>query len=54
LINVRIWSAIWRYNRRVETTLNRFPLRFVDSAAVLDEAAKWEKRYADIFGGQPR
>ncbi|HET6802177.1 MAG TPA: extracellular solute-binding protein [Casimicrobiaceae bacterium] len=41
-------------NRRVETTLNRFPLRFVDSAAVLDESAKWEKRYADIFGGQPR
>jgi iron(III) transport system substrate-binding protein len=41
-------------NRRVETTLNRFPLRFVNSAAVLDESAKWEKRYADIFGGQPR
>jgi iron(III) transport system substrate-binding protein len=41
-------------NRRVETTLNRFPLRFVDSAAVLDESAKWEQRYADIFGGSPR
>jgi iron(III) transport system substrate-binding protein len=41
-------------NRRVETPLNRFPLRFVDSAAVLDESAKWEKRYADIFGGQAR
>ena len=41
-------------NRRVETTLNRFPLRFVDSAAVLDESAKWEQRYADIFGGPPR
>ena len=41
-------------NRRVETPLNRFPLRFVDSAAVLDESAKWEQRYADIFGGPPR
>ena len=41
-------------NRRVETPLNRFPLRFVDSAAVLDQSAKWEKRYADVFGGQAR
>jgi len=38
-------------NRAVETTLNRFPLRFVDSAAVLDDAAKWERRYAEIFAG---
>ena len=38
-------------NRTVETPLNRFPLRFVDSAAVLDDAAKWEKRYAEIFSG---
>ena len=37
-------------NRRVLTPLNRFPLRFVDAAAVLDEAAKWERRYQAIFG----
>jgi len=36
-------------SRKVDTTLNRFPLRFVDSRAVLDDAAKWEKRFADIF-----
>ncbi|HSC98019.1 MAG TPA: ABC transporter substrate-binding protein, partial [Casimicrobiaceae bacterium] len=38
-------------NRSVDTPLNRFPLRFVDSAAVLDDAAKWERRYAEIFAG---
>ena len=41
-------------NRNVDTPLNRFPLRFVDARAVVDDAAKWEKRYADIIGGQPR
>ncbi len=41
-------------NRRVETPLNRFPLRFVDAAAVLNESAKWERLYADVFGGQAR
>ena len=41
-------------NRTVETPLNRFPLRFVDSDAVIDEAVKWERRYDAIFGGQPR
>jgi ABC-type Fe3+ transport system substrate-binding protein len=38
-------------NRTVDTSLNRFPLRFVDSAAVLDDAAKWERRFAEIFAG---
>ena len=41
-------------NRHVETPLNRFPLRFVDSAAVLNESDKWERRFADIFGGRAR
>jgi iron(III) transport system substrate-binding protein len=40
-------------NRSVETPLNRFPLRFIDAKTMLDEAQKWERRYADIFG-QPR
>ncbi len=41
-------------NRSVETPLNRFPLRLVDPRAVVDDAARWEKRYADIFGGRAR
>jgi iron(III) transport system substrate-binding protein len=41
-------------NRNVETPLNRFPLRFVDPRAVVEDSAKWEKRYADIFGAQAR
>jgi iron(III) transport system substrate-binding protein len=41
-------------NRTVETPLNRFPLRFVDAKAVVDDSGKWDRRYADIFGGQAR
>ena len=41
-------------NRKVKTPLNRFPLRFVDSRAVLEGSEKWEKRYAEIFTGQTR
>jgi iron(III) transport system substrate-binding protein len=41
-------------NRNVDTNLNRFPLRFVDPRAVVEDAAKWERRYADIFGAQAR
>jgi iron(III) transport system substrate-binding protein len=41
-------------NRVVDTPLNRFPLRFVDSKAVLDDADKWDRRYAEIFGPQRR
>jgi iron(III) transport system substrate-binding protein len=41
-------------NRLVDTPLNRFPLRFVDSKAVLDDADKWDRRYAEIFGPQRR
>lgn len=37
-------------NRSIETPLNRFPLRFVDARAALDDAEKWGKRYAEIFG----
>ena len=39
-------------NRNVETPLNRFPLRFVDPHAVVDEAVKWDRRYDAIFGAQ--
>jgi iron(III) transport system substrate-binding protein len=41
-------------NRNVDTQLNRFALRFVDPRAVVEDAAKWEKRYADILRAQPR
>ena len=41
-------------NRKVETPLNRVPLRFVDSGARVDDAAKWQKRYDEIFGAQAR
>ena len=37
-------------NRKVETRLNKFPLRFIDSKAVLDDGPKWQKLYADTFG----
>jgi len=38
-------------NRKIETKLNKFPLRFIDSKAVIDEGTKWEKLYAQTFGG---
>jgi iron(III) transport system substrate-binding protein len=41
-------------NRNIETQLNRFPLRFVDAKAVLDDAEKWARRYAEIFGPHPK
>ena len=37
-------------NRKVETKLNKFPLRFIDSKAVIDDGTKWEKLYAETFG----
>jgi len=41
-------------SRQIDTPLNRFPLRFVDAKAVLDDAEKWDRRFAEIFGPQPR
>jgi len=41
-------------NRTIDTPLNRFPLRFVDAKAVVDDSGKWDRRYADIFGAQAR
>lgn len=37
-------------SRLIETRLNKFPLRFIDGGAVLDDGAKWDKLYAEIFG----
>ncbi|HEY1327831.1 MAG TPA: extracellular solute-binding protein [Casimicrobiaceae bacterium] len=37
-------------NRRIETKLDKFPLRYIDSNAIIDDGAKWDKLYAEIFG----
>ncbi len=39
-------------NKKIETKLSNFPLKFVDSAKMLDEGQKWEKLYAETFGVQ--
>jgi iron(III) transport system substrate-binding protein len=37
-------------NRKVETNLNKFPMKFIDNRALLDDAGKWDKRFGEIFG----
>jgi iron(III) transport system substrate-binding protein len=37
-------------NRKVDTNLNKFPLRFMDNRALLDDGSKWDRKYAEIFG----
>jgi len=37
-------------NRKVETNLNKFPLKFLDNRALLDDGSKWDKRYSEVFG----
>jgi iron(III) transport system substrate-binding protein len=36
-------------NRKVDTPLNKIPMKFVDSRVQLDEFVKWEKLYGEIF-----
>jgi iron(III) transport system substrate-binding protein len=36
-------------NKKVDTPLNKIPMKFVDSRVQLDEFQKWEKLYGDIF-----
>jgi iron(III) transport system substrate-binding protein len=36
-------------SRKVDTPLNKIPMKFVDSRVQLDEFQKWEKLYGDIF-----
>jgi ABC-type Fe3+ transport system substrate-binding protein len=40
-------------NRRIDSPLDAFPLRFIDSNAVLDDGAKWDKAYSEIFTSHP-
>ena len=35
---------------KIETPLNKIPLKFVDPRVVLDEHAKWARLYEEIFG----
>jgi iron(III) transport system substrate-binding protein len=36
-------------SRKVDTPLNKIPMKFVDARVQLDEFQKWEKLYADLF-----
>ena len=36
-------------NKKVDTPLNKIPMKFVDSRVQLDEFQKWQKLYEDIF-----
>jgi len=39
-------------SRKVATSLEPVPVRFIDARRVLDDGDKWDKRFAEIFGGQ--
>ena len=36
-------------NRKVDTPLNKIPMKFVDARVALDEYQKWEKLYEELF-----
>ncbi len=37
-------------SKKVDTPLNKLPLKFVDARVTLDEYDKWVKLYEEIFG----
>jgi len=37
-------------SRKVDTPLNKLPMKFVDARVTLDEYDKWVKLYEEIFG----
>ena len=41
-------------SRKIVTSLNKIPLKFVDPRVVLDEHAKWAKLYEETFGNRAR
>ncbi len=41
-------------NKKVDTPLNKLPLKFVDARVTLDEYDKWVKLYEEIFGIKAR
>jgi iron(III) transport system substrate-binding protein len=38
-------------SRKVDTPLNKIPMKFVDARIQLDEFQKWEKLYGELFAG---
>jgi len=36
-------------NKKIDSPLNKMPIRFVDSAVILDQEAKWSNLYHEIF-----
>jgi iron(III) transport system substrate-binding protein len=36
-------------SKKVDTPLNKIPMKFVDARVALDEYQKWEKLYDDLF-----
>ena len=36
-------------SKKIDTPLNKIPMKFVDARVALDEFQKWEKLYADLF-----
>jgi iron(III) transport system substrate-binding protein len=41
-------------NRKVDTPLNKLPLKFVDPSVTLDQYDKWTNLYQEIFGAGAR
>ena len=41
-------------SKKIETPLNKIPLKYIDSSAILDNDAKWTKLYDDIIIKQAR
>ena len=38
-------------SRKVDTPLNKIPMKFVDATDALDQYEKWAKKYAEMFAG---
>jgi iron(III) transport system substrate-binding protein len=41
-------------SKKVDTPLNKIPMKFVDARIALDEFQKWEKLYEEIFTKRPK
>ncbi len=41
-------------SKKINTTVGKMQLKFVDPGTLLDEGDKWTKLYADIFGKQSK
>jgi len=41
-------------SKKIDTPLNKIPMRFVDPAQMLDQADKWQKLYLQLFSGSKK